>query len=116
MTAAHTITGHDLKQAGQALALFNEPTAWVDQFLGLAREYLASLPDGALFAIEDVRAYADTCGLPAPHTHKVWGSLPRVMMRDGLPLAPTDRSRKAHSPRTHAHRVMLWVKTGASNA
>lgn len=108
----HTPTGQDLKAAGQAIALFNEPTSWVERFLDVAREYLASLPDGALFAIEDVRAYADTKGLPAPHTHKVWGSLPRVMLREGLPIAQTDRSRKARSPRTHAHRVTLWAKKG----
>lgn len=112
--STHTPTGHDLKAAGQALALFNEQQPWVDQFLEIARQYLASLPDGALFAIEDVRAYADTQGLPAPHTHKVWGSLPRVMMREGLPMSPTDRSRKARSPRTHAHRVMLWAKGGVA--
>jgi len=110
----HTQTGHDLKLAGQALALFNEPSAWVERFLDVAREYLGSLPDGALFAIEDVRAYAESQGLPAPHTHKVWGSLPRVMMREGLPLSPTDRSRKARSPKTHAHRVMLWRKGRAA--
>lgn len=110
----HAPTGQDLKAAGQALALFNEPASWVDSFLAIAREYLASLPDGALFAIEDVRAYADAQGLPAPHTHKVWGSLPRVMLREGLPIAQTDRSRKARSPRTHAHRVMLWIKTGGN--
>lgn len=115
-TATHTPTGHDLKLAGQALALFNEPEAWVDRFISIAREYLASLPDGALFAIEDVRAYAEAHGLPALHTHKVWGSLPRVMMREGLPLAQTDRSRKARSPKTHAHRVMLWAKTGRASA
>lgn len=107
-------TGHDLKAAGQALALFNEPTSWVERFLTIAREYIASLPDGHMFAMEDVRAYANAQGLQAPHTHKVWGSLPRVMLREGLPIAQTDRSRKAHSPRTHAHRVMLWVKKGGN--
>lgn len=114
MTPSTHPTGQDLKAAGQALALFNEPASWVERFLGIAREYLASLPDGALFAIEDVRAYADTQGLPAPHTHKVWGSLPRVMLREGLPIAQTDRSRKARSPRTHAHRVTLWAKKGGA--
>ena len=58
-------------------------------------------------------AYCDTCGLPAPHCHKVWGSLPRVLIKANLPMVMTDQNRKAHSPRTHAHRVTLYRKTGA---
>lgn len=80
----HTPTGQDLKAAGQALAL------------------------------EDVRAHCDTQGLPAPHTHNVWGSLPRVMLREGLPMARTDQYRKAHSPGTRAHPVALWRKVGGN--
>lgn len=54
--------------------------------------------------------HCDTCGLPDPHSHKVWGSLPRVLMKAGLPMVMTDKTRKAHSPKTHAHRVNLWTK------
>lgn len=110
--STHTPTGQDLKAAGQALALFNEPATWVDRFLAIAREYLASLPDGHLFAMEDVRAHCNTQGLPAPHTHNVWGSMPRVMLREGLPMARTEQYRKAHSPETRAHPVALWAKKG----
>lgn len=108
------VTGEQRKAAGQALVLENEPKEWVDRFTFLAKCYLASLPEGALFAMEDVRAYCDTCGLPAPHSHKVWGSLPRVLMKAGLPMVMTDQNRKAHSPRTHAHRVSLYKKTGGA--
>lgn len=113
-TSTHAITGQDLKAAGQALALFNEPTNWVERFLAIAREYLASLPDGHLFATEDIRAHCMAQGLPAPHTHYVWGSLPRVMLREGLPMARTDQYRKALSPETRAHPVALYRKVGAN--
>lgn len=112
--STHTPTGQDLKAAGQALALFNEPTSWVERFLAIARQYLASLPDGHLFAMEDVRAHCEAQGLPSPHTHYVWGSLPRVMLREGLPMARTDQYRKAHSPGTRAHPVALWRKVGGN--
>lgn len=109
-------TGQDLKTAGQALALFNEPASWVDRFLDIAREYLASLPDGALFALEDVRAHCEAQGLPAPHTHYVWGSLPQRMLRDGLPMESSGQYRKALSPETRAHPVALWTKKGGAHA
>ena len=107
------VTGEQRKAAGQALVLENESGAWVERFTFLAKCYLASLPEGALFAIEDLRSYCDTCGLPEPHSHKVWGSLPRVLMKAGLPMVMTDQNRKAHSPETRAHRVSLYRKTGA---
>lgn len=107
-----SVPGHARKAAGQALVLENERQEWVDRFTFLASCYLKSLPVGALFAFEDLRAYCDACGLPEPHTHKVWGSLPRVLLKAGLPMVMTDRTRKAHSPKTHAHRVALYQKTG----
>lgn len=108
------VTGEQRKAAGQALVLENEPKEWVDRFTFLAKCYLTSLPDEALFAIEDIRAYCDTCGLPEPHSHKVWGSLPRVLIKAGLPMVMTDLIRKAHSPKTHAHRVSLYKKLGGA--
>lgn len=110
--ASVLVSGEQRKAAGQALVLENESGEWVERFTFLAKCYLASLPEGALFAMEDVRSYCDTCGLPEPHSHKVWGSLPRVLIKAGLPMVMTDQNRKAHSPRTHAHRVSLYRKTG----
>lgn len=106
-------SGQQRKAEGQALVLENESKEWLDRFTFLAKCYLASLPEGALFAMEDVRSYCDTCGLPAPHSHKVWGTLPRVLIKAGLPMVMTDQTRKAHSPRTYAHRVSLYRKTGS---
>lgn len=107
------VSGEQRKAEGQALVLENESKEWLERFTFLAKCYVASLPVDALFAMEDVRAYCDTCGLPPPHTHKVWGTLPRVLIKAGLPMVMTDQNRKAHSPRTHAHRVSLYRKTGS---
>lgn len=110
MESKSITSGKQRKASGQALVLENESKEWVERFTRIATNYLASLPKGALFAIEDVRAYAETCGLPDPHSHKVWGSLPRVLIKAGLPMVMTDKTRKAYSPKTHAHRVNLWAK------
>ena len=106
------VSGQCRKAAGQSLVLENERQEWVERFTFLATCYIKALPDGALFAFEDVRAYCDTCGLPDPHAHQVWGTMPRVLLKAGLPFVMTDRTRKAHSPKTHAHRVTLYEKTG----
>lgn len=110
----HPLTGEQLKATGQALALEHVGQQWVDRFKALAKVYLSQVPAGALFAFEDIRAFASACELPAPSTHKVWGAMPRVLIKAGLPMAMTDRSRKAHSPATHAHRVTLYRKTGGA--
>lgn len=112
--AKAAVSGEQRKITGQALALEKAGKEWVERFTFLARTYLTSVPVGAMFAFEDIRAYCEACELTAPSTHKVWGPMPRVLIKAGLPMAMTDRSRKAHSPKTHAHRVPLYVKTGGA--
>lgn len=109
--ASAAVPGTERKKQGMAAALEAERAEWIERVTFLAKVYLNSLPVGALFAIEDLRAYTEVCELPAPHSHKVWGSLPRALIAAGLPMRATDRTRKAHSPRTHAHRVSLWERT-----
>lgn len=106
-------SGADRRDAGIEQVLSNERTEWIDRAVFLSKCYLSSIPDDGLFAIEDIRAYFDVCGLPPAHHHNVFGSLPRVLIKAGLPMEPTDRTRKAHSPRTHAHRVTLYRKVAA---
>lgn len=108
------VSGARRKRAGQDAALEAEKQEWVNRFTFLAKTYLTSLEVGARFALEDLRAYADACHLEPPHSHKVWGSMPRVLISAGLPMLPTDQTRKAHSPATHAHRVTLYRKTGGA--
>ncbi len=103
-------SGANRRDAGMQQVLDNEKSEWLARAIFLAKSYLSSMPDDALFAIEDIRAYFDVCGLPSAHHHNVYGSLPRVLIKAGLPMVPTDCTRKAHSPRTHAHRVALYRK------
>lgn len=108
------VSGEQRKAEGQALALQNESKEWVDRFTFLAKCYLASLPEGALFALEDIRAYCDTCGLPRPHSPNVFGSMPRRLIKEGLPMVNANCTRKASTPETRAHPVALYRKTGSS--
>lgn len=108
------VSGEQRKRAGQCAALEAEKQEWVDRFVFLARAHLAGLSVGAKFAIEDLRAAATACGHPEPHSHYVWGSIPRVLISAGLPMKPTGEYRKAYSPCTHAHPVALYIKTGGA--
>lgn len=103
--------GASLKKAGQQLVLENESAEWRERALFLLRTYVAGLPVGARFAMEDARAYMDQCELPAPHHKNCWGSLPAQAAAAGIPIRRTGEYRPAHSPKTHAHPVALYVKT-----
>lgn len=107
-------SGQQRKAEGQALVLENESKEWLERFTFLAKCYLASLPEGALFAIEDVRAYCDACGLPKPHSPNVWGPIPRRLIKAGLPMVNANCTRKASTPETKAHPVSLYRKTGSA--
>lgn len=106
------VSGEQRKRAGQDAALEAEKQEWVNRFVFLAKTYLTSLKVGAKFAIEDLRAYADACEHPVPHSPHVWGAMPRVLMAAGLPMGPAGEYRKASSPETRAHPVALYRKTG----
>ena len=112
--AKAVVSGIERKKAGQDAALDAEKQEWVSRFIFLSKCYLTSLPAGARFAIEDLRANAMACGHPAPHSSNVWGSMPRVLINAGLPIEPAGEYRKARSPETHAHPVALYRKTGGA--
>ena len=112
--AKAAVSGIERKKAGQDAALDAEKQEWVNRFIFLSKCYLTSLPAGARFAIEDLRANALACGHPAPHSSNVWGSMPRVLIKAGLPIEPAGEYRKARSPETHAHPVALYRKTGGA--
>lgn len=112
--AKAAVSGIERKRAGQDAALEAEKQEWVSRFIFLSKCYLTSLPVGAKFAIEDLRANAAACELSAPHSSNVWGSMPRVLINAGLPIEPTGEYRKARSPETHAHPVALYRKTGGA--
>lgn len=114
--AKAAVSGIERKKAGQDAALEAEKAEWVNRFIFLSKCYLTSLDPGARFAIEDLRAYADACEHPVPHSPNVWGSMPRVLMAAGLPMEPAGGYRKASSPGTRAHPVALYVKTAGGAA
>jgi hypothetical protein len=109
-------SGRQRKERGQDKALQAESEQWRTDTLHLFSTYLAKLEVGAVFAMEDFRAFADLSGHPPPRTHKVWGSMPRFYKAHGQPIARTDRVRLANSPLTHSHPVTLWVKTEPKTA
>lgn len=99
--------GRFLREDGIRRAKESERAEWFELAIQLLRTFLAQLPAGAAFAFEDFRAFALGCGLCHPHTHHVWGSLPREAVRAGL-IAWTGRYEPARSARTHGHPVKLW--------
>lgn len=103
--------GEQQKRRGQQQVVENESREWRERALFLLRVYVKGLGPGSLFAMEDARAYMDTCGLPAPHHHNCWGSLPSQALGAGIPIKRTGRTRPANSPRTHSHPVTLWEVT-----
>ena len=110
--ARNNNSGLQRKERGQQAAMDAESAKWKADTLFLMRTYVSSFVIGDVFAFEDFRAYCATCDHPEPHTHKVWGSFPAVAKANGIPIAMTDKTRKASSPRTNAHRINLWVVTG----
>ena len=103
--------GASLKKAGQQQVLENESAEWRGRALYLFRVYVQHLEPGSKFAMEDVRSYMASCGLADPHHHNCWGALPQKAVAAGLPIRRTDKTRPAHSPRTHNHPVTLWEVT-----
>lgn len=101
-------SGSDLKLAGQAATLDAESDEWKQKTVFLFRVYLSQFRQVDRFAMEDFRAYADSCNHPDPHTHHVWGSMPSVFLKAGCRIKKTEQYRKATSPRTHGHPVPLW--------
>ncbi|MBU0917859.1 MAG: hypothetical protein KKD97_16050 [Gammaproteobacteria bacterium] len=101
-------SGRDLKLAGQAATLDAEADEWKQATVFLFKSYLKQFAPGDRFAMEDFRAYADSCNHPSPHTHHVWGSMPAVFIAAGARIKSTGEYHKAKSPRTHGHPVLYW--------
>lgn len=110
--ARNNNSGKQRKDRGQDATMDKESAAWKEKALFLLRVYVRDRGVGAMFAFEDFRVYAKQCALPEPHSHKVWGAFPSVAKAAGVPIAMTDRTRTASSPRTNGHRVSLWRVTG----
>ena len=102
MTSTHK-TGHKLKMAGQQIAL-QFAGSWADNAIASLRLFCVGRQR---FAFEEFREAAPSYGLEPPPSHKAWGALPRIAVREGL-IRSTTEYRPATSPRTHAHPVRVW--------
>lgn len=109
--AKSSASGLQRKQRGQDKALRNESDEWKRQTFELFKTWLGHFAKGETFAMEDFRASAAASGHPEPHSSKVWGSMPGYYKARGVPIAKTNRTRKADTPQTHGHPVSLWRKT-----
>lgn len=103
------MNGSELKKQGQQLALFGAGPAWVADALAQLRAFCATrkLAGATEFRFEEFREFAGANGLEEPTTHKVWGSLPRIAVREKL-IKATGNYVPARSRATHAHPVREW--------
>ena len=96
-------TGQQLKLEGQQLTL-DLAGEWTSNAIAALRLFCVGRDR---FAFEEFRSAAAAYGLAAPRSHKTWGALPRVAVKEGI-IRPTTEYRAATSPRTHAHPVRVW--------
>ena len=93
--------GLDLRDQGMVRTLAAEREEWLENAIVALRSFASHCPKG--FTIEEFRA----AFRHEPHSHKVWGALTTVAAKRGVIVA-TGQYRKAKSPGTHAHPVMVW--------
>lgn len=101
------LTGRDRKREGQRQALDHAGAEWSAMILKAMRLWLNVIKAQGRpeFRFEEFRA---TCTKAMqPPSHKAWGSVPRLAIKDGL-IEWTGRYVQAESLKTHAHPVKLW--------
>lgn len=102
-------TGRDLRDAGIKQAIEHADRAepsWSDRALGYFMEYAAT---HAEMTTEEVRQYAERCGLQTPTDRRAWGAVALRAMRTGI--VRSGGYTKAKSPTVHAMTVTLWVRS-----
>lgn len=96
--------GLALAEIGITATLAAEPERWREAALFELREFAAR---HGRFTLEQFRIWWLGKGYPPPHSHKVWGGLTRLAERDRI-IAATGSYKRAASPKTHGHPVMIW--------
>lgn len=101
------------KDAGQATAA-ETPKERQEAIVAEARTWLKAQRRRGIRAvtIEEFRAQARN----KPESHKFWGTLPRLLVKQGLLRGMTTAEgdpiyKPAAAPKTHAHPVRLWEIT-----
>ena len=101
------MNGKDLKNAGMQLALFNADD-WVDTAISRLKEFCVKRKQAnPEFLFEDFRLHVEALGDTPPTSHKIWGCIPRIAMKQGL-IAWTGEHVPAQSAKTHRHYVKRW--------
>jgi len=98
-------TGAQLKDEGSALVLANEDVVWQATYLGLARAYMASNPQG--FTAETCKVYARSQGLREPHHPNAWSAVWSGIARSRK-IVKTGRWVKSDLAPRHANEVPEW--------
>lgn len=104
------MSGAALKENGQQLALFNAGHGWATEAVQRMHAFCAirKAAGKGRFRFEEFVRWAQEAGLPAPASSNAWGSLPRLMVKEGL-VEWTGEYENARSPKTHAHPVKVWM-------
>lgn len=91
---------------GAGLAADHAGRTWNERATEIALSFFRSAGhDGALF--EDVRAYAELRGLPAPPSPNAWGAVALAMSKRGQ-IIKTGQWESSRSVRSHARAQPMW--------
>lgn len=103
------MSGAQLKEAGQQMALFGAGDDWLSTTLDKLAVFCADLKRAGRdkFRFEEFRAAAPALGVKQPSSHKAWGAVPRVAVKRKI-IGPTNEYQAAQSEKTHAHPVKVW--------
>lgn len=94
------------RDRGSALASENAGQTWNERATEIALSFFrAAGHDGALF--EDVRAYAELLGLPAPPSPNAWGAVALSMSKRKF-IVKTGVWLNCRSVKSHACSAPLW--------
>jgi len=106
-------TGEQLKAEGMAAAMQAEAEEWKADYLHLAMEYFAGLPEFAEFTGEQMNMHVIHKIGPPHHPNvksAMFSAFLRAMRTQGA-LVETDLTVKSRRPARHANRVPVYMKT-----
>lgn len=103
------MSGKDLKEEGQQLALFNAGTGWSERTIDRLKAFcLERKASGLLhFRFEEFVQVLKSSGCDQPPSPNAYGALPRIACRNGL-IEFTGQYENAKSPKTRCHPVKIW--------
>ena len=58
-------------------------TAWAERATGLAEQFVLGRTRDDRFQATEIRAFAESCGLPAPPDARAWGHIVRRLKKKG---------------------------------